>query len=285
MPNRILKETICTSENLNSLEPEAEVFLYRLIVTCDDYGIFFANTSILRAKCFPLRIDRIKDRDIEKWLKALIEAKLIFLYEYEDRQYLKLSKWENHQQVRASKSKYPTPNMEGIRMISNDINGNQLHANAPVFVSVSVSDSSNRIRNREKREESADPVPYSELQEIFNRVCVSFAKVQKMSNSRKEKLRTRWSEIKTIEAFEKICTKMELSNFLKGDNPRKWMPTFDWLLENDNNWVKVIEGNYDNKQGGTKKNESNERFTGSIASGEAEADEEWPISNSTTRGL
>lgn len=250
MPNRILKETICTSENLNSLEPEAEVFLYRLIVTCDDYGIFFANTSILRAKCFPLRIDKIKDKDIEKWIKALVDAKLIFLYEYEGRQYLKLTKWERHQQVRATKSKYPTPDMEGIRMISFDINCNQLQANVPVFVS--VSDNSKRNSNRDKGEESGETTPYLEVQEIFNRICVSFAKVQKMSNSRKEKLRKRWSEIKSLETFEEICTKMESSDFLKGNNPRKWKATFDWLLENDNNWVKVIEGNYDNKPGGPK---------------------------------
>lgn len=253
MPNRILKETICTSENLNALEPEAEVFLYRLIVTCDDYGIFFANTSILRAKCFPLRIDKIKDKDVEKWIKALVEAKLIFLYEYEGREYLKLSKWENHQQVRANKSKYPTPDMEGIHLISNDINGNQLEANVPVFVS--VSDSSKR--NRDKGEESTE-TPHSEVQEIFNRVCASFGKVQKMSNSRKDKLRTRWQEIKTIEVFETICLKMESSNFLKGNNKQKWKATFDWILENDNNWVKVIEGNYDNKQGGPNSDGPNE---------------------------
>lgn len=251
MPNRILKESICTSENLNSLEPEAEVFFYRLIVNCDDYGIFFANTSILRAKCFPWRIDKIKDKDVEKWLKALENANLVFLYEYEERLYLKLSKWESHQQIRASKSKYPTPNMDGIRLISNDINGNQLQSNVPVFVSVSDI----RNRNRDTREESEESVPHSQVQETFNRICVSFAKVQKMSNSRKEKLRIRWSEIKTIEAFEEICTKMELSNFLKGDNPRKWRPTIDWLLENDNNWVKIIEGNYDNKQGGKQSEE------------------------------
>ena len=248
MPNRILKETICTSENLNSLDPEVEVFFYRLIVTCDDYGIFFANTSILRAKCFPLRIDKIKDKDIEKWIGVLIDSNLIFLYEYEGRQYLKLSKWERHKKVRATKSKYPTPDMEGAQIISRDNNGNQLISNVPVFVS--VSDSSNRIRNRDKGEESGETTPYSELQEIFNRVCVSFGKVQKMSNSRKGKVKTRWLEIKTIETFEEICNKMESSNFLRGDNPRKWKATFDWLFENDNNLVKVIEGNYDNKQEG-----------------------------------
>lgn len=242
-----MKETICTSENLNSLDPESEVFLYRLIVTCDDYGIFFANSSILRAKCYPLRIDKIKDKDIDKWLAALVDANMIFLYEYEGRKYLKLAKWDTHQQVRANKSKYPTPDMEGVQMISNDIKRNPLQANVPVFVS--VSDSSNRIRNRDTVVQ-VETTPHSEVQEMFNRICASFTKIKKMSNTRKDKLRIRWAEIKTLETFEEICNKMEASDFLKGNNKKKWKATFDWILENDNNWVKVIEGNYDNKPQG-----------------------------------
>lgn len=179
MPNRILKESICTSENLNSLDPEAEIFLYRLIVTCDDYGIFFANTSILRAKCFPLRIDKIKDKDVDKWVKALIEAKLIFLYEYEDRQYLKLSKWESHQQVRACKSKYPTPDMEGVLMISNDINGNQLQANAPVFVS--VSEISNRDKQLYATNVKMKVEEYSKLCEEFGEELI-IGKIEDLNN-------------------------------------------------------------------------------------------------------
>ena len=38
MPNRIIKESICTSCEIDSLTPEQEVFFYRLIVNCDDYG-------------------------------------------------------------------------------------------------------------------------------------------------------------------------------------------------------------------------------------------------------
>lgn len=134
MPNRIIKESICTSENLNNLESDAEIFFYRLIVACDDYGIFYANPSLLRSKCFPLKVDKIKDKDVEKWTNALVNAGLIFLYEYEGRTYLKMSKWEQHQQVRSKKSKFPTPDIEGVHLISNDINGNQMISNVPVIV-------------------------------------------------------------------------------------------------------------------------------------------------------
>jgi len=98
-----------------------------------------------------------------------------------------------------------------------------------------------------KKEDGKESVPHSEVLETFNRICVSFAKVQKMTDSRKDKLRTRWPEFKTMETFEDICQKMESSSFLKGNNPRKWKATLDWLLDNDNNWVKVVEGQYIDK--------------------------------------
>lgn len=142
MPNRIIKESICTSENLDKLSSDAEVFFYRLVVVCDDYGIMFATPSILRSKCYPLKIDKVKDRDIEKWIKELCESELIFLYSYDGRTYLKFTKWNIHQQVRANKSKFPTPDSEGVQLISIDIKSLQMKSNAPVIES--VIDNSNR---------------------------------------------------------------------------------------------------------------------------------------------
>lgn len=124
MPNRILKESICTSDNLNELTAQEEVFFYRLIVNCDDFGIADARPNLLRAKCFPLRTDTVKEKDIEKWLSALVKANLIFLYEAEGKQYLKMTSWEKHQQIRAKKSKFPLPDSEDAHLISDDINGN-----------------------------------------------------------------------------------------------------------------------------------------------------------------
>ena len=137
MPNRIIKETICTSDNLNSLSPEEEIFFYRLIVNCDDYGVADGRTAIVRAKCFPLRLDMYSEYQIEEWLEKLQSADLIFMYEVDSRRYLKMKSWEKHQQIRAKKSKFPLPDSEGAKpisfdingnLISNDINGNQIQA-------------------------------------------------------------------------------------------------------------------------------------------------------------
>lgn len=126
MPNRIIKESICTSENVNSLSAGAEVLFYRLIVKADDFGCYHGNIKIIKSTCYPLKSDAIKDKQIFEWLNELIKAGLVFLYTADDgKQYIKLSKWEKHQQKRANKPKFPLPK-------SDDINCKQLQANVPV---------------------------------------------------------------------------------------------------------------------------------------------------------
>ena len=55
MPNRIIKESICTSDSINQLTPFQEVFFYRLLVNCDDYGRLDARPEVLASKLYPLR--------------------------------------------------------------------------------------------------------------------------------------------------------------------------------------------------------------------------------------
>lgn len=95
-------------------------------------------------------------------------------------------------------------------------------------------------------------IPISEIVDLYNQTCISLAKVQLVSNSRKTKVNARWNELKTIENFKELFEKTQKSPFLIGDNPQGWKATFDWLMENEKNWVKVLEGNYDkNKTNGT----------------------------------
>lgn len=149
MPNRIIKESICTSENLASLSAEAERLFYRLMVQCDDYGLMMANPSVVRSRCFQLTSDTIKEKQMISWLSELESAGLIFFYEVDGKRYLKYTKWECHQQRRSMNSKYPLPERgsevliaDDIRcnqMISDDSNGNQMIAYVP--------ESSNREAN------------------------------------------------------------------------------------------------------------------------------------------
>lgn len=131
MPNRILKDSICTSDNLDRLTPAEEVFWYRLLVQCDDYGRMDARPAIIRARCYPLRLETVSDQDVSSWLAALKAAGLITLYESDGKRYLQIVTWSLHQQQRAKRSKYPAP----AAIPTPDSIGNQLIADAPVIQS------------------------------------------------------------------------------------------------------------------------------------------------------
>jgi hypothetical protein len=113
MPNRLLRDGICTSELINMLSPEEEVMFYRLLVVCDDYGYADARPAILKAQCFPLK-ESVKPADIERWLTAIAGKALIARYRHGDKPYLAVSKWE--QRVR-SRQKYPGPTDDGCQAV------------------------------------------------------------------------------------------------------------------------------------------------------------------------
>lgn len=107
MPNRIIKESICTSDNIDLLTPFEETVFYRLIVNCDDYGRMDARPKILAAKLFPLK--DIRAKQMEDALRKLTSAELVTLYKVDGKPFLQMNTWDRHQRVRNSVPKYPSP--------------------------------------------------------------------------------------------------------------------------------------------------------------------------------
>ncbi len=96
--------------------------------------------------------------------------------------------------------------------------------------------------------------PYQEIISSWNSMCgnSTFSKVLKLTEARKSKIRSRLEEFGSSEEeqllmVEKLFEKAQNSTFLRGENRSGWRATFDWFFENSRNWVKVLEGNYDNK--------------------------------------
>lgn len=120
MPNRIIKESICRSDSIDSLSWFEEVLFYRLIVVCDDFGRFDGRPAVVKGSCFPLK-DDITKKQIADALEKLSTAGLVRGYEVRGKSFLQLTAWEKHQQIRAKNSKYPSPETACNHMISDDI--------------------------------------------------------------------------------------------------------------------------------------------------------------------
>src|SRR4051812_1212852 len=101
MPNRLLRDGICTSDLINTLDENEEILFYRLLVVADDFGFMDARPVIIKAQCFPLR-ETATPPKIELWLAGLAAKGLIERYRGPDgKPYLSINRWEQRQRSRA----------------------------------------------------------------------------------------------------------------------------------------------------------------------------------------
>ena len=122
-----------------------------------------------------------------------------------------------------------------------------------------------KLNKRETKDEKEIPsVPYQEISDLYNKHCPNMTKVIKVSDRRKEHLKARWKEIykyktskhnrsetddikkQTLSVFEEIFQKAGASKFMNGRNNKNWQADFDWMIKNNSNYTKVLEGKYDN---------------------------------------
>ena len=104
----------------------------------------------------------------------------------------------------------------------------------------------NTVENKQRIEYNEDFI-FKKVLELWHKHCPSYARITKLSHSRQLKIQTRFKEMQANwYTLEKVFNQLEASSFLKGENQRSWKATFDWLFSNDQNWLKVYEGNYSN---------------------------------------
>ena len=79
----------------------------------------------------------------------------------------------------------------------------------------------------------------------FNSICVSLNKVSGMTELRRKAVQSALQAVGQ-EKITELFRKAEASDFLTKRNSTGWKPGFDWLMKPEN-YTKVLEGNYDNR--------------------------------------
>lgn len=142
---------------------------------------------------------------------------------------------------------------------------------------------------KEKEETKVPPqkkpsVPYEDVLKLWNGTMKKVPKIRSLTQERKNKIKLRvsemggWDEAKQTLA---LCfQKIEESDFCNGSTGR-WMASFDWFFENDKNWLKVYEGNYDNRTAKTPLEDLQEK----IAKADAYFDERYGYADTTPGGV
>lgn len=101
--------------------------------------------------------------------------------------------------------------------------------------------------------DSVSRVPFQKIVDLYHSICCSLPRIKGLSESRKAQLRARWKEYPNFEFWESFFQRVELSDFLAGrvtpTNGRKpFIANLQWITKQEN-FLKILEGNYDNRKG------------------------------------
>ncbi len=218
MPNRILKQSICSSDNIDRLTWFEEALFYRLIVNCDDYGLFDGRPSMIKNSLFPLK-ENLTVSTVMKAIEKLETVGLISTYYVEGRPYLSLPTWNHHQTIRAHKSKYPKPS-EGIKPTS-EIICKQMQADDAVIQSNPNTNPNSATQTTRVREEA------------FERFWVTYPKKVGKAAARKafDKVKADIGVLISAIEVQKGSEQWQIENGRFIPNPATWLNQGRWQDE------------------------------------------------------
>ncbi len=130
----------------------------------------------------------------------------------------------------------PTDNQTSTKCPHNIIQDNIIEDNINTLLSTSV--------------DGRTAFDYKSVVDLFNSVCVSLPKVAKLSENRKRNIKNAHKQLDGN--FEDFFHRIEQSDFLTGRSGNWNGCSFDWILK-PSNLIKILEGNYDNKNGNSGK--------------------------------
>lgn len=178
------------------------------------------------------------EKQIERALKELDKEKLILLYN--NNQYLQYTRFREFQTNDISKegeSDIPCPTPELLQSYSKP---------TPELLQTEEEDKE-ELKDKDKELliyyvdwETSTINNWNSLCDKYPMLC----KIKSISPTRKKHLKQRYSNKHFVEQYHTILTKIPESKFLLGENDRGWVISLDWLIRNDDNYVKVLEGKY-----------------------------------------
>lgn len=95
---------------------------------------------------------------------------------------------------------------------------------------------------------SRPSVDYQSIVDDYSKTCTKLPKCTKLSDARRKAIAARLKAY-TPDELHRAFEKAQASSFLTGQNGRDWSASFDWIMK-DTNIAKILDGNYDDRNGG-----------------------------------
>lgn len=188
-------------------------------------------------------------------LKTLTELEMI---EFSDEGFLKIANWEKHQNIeglekireqnRLRQAKYRAKQKaleEGKEENNEDNNVTVTLGNG---TDIDIEEDKELDKDIDTTSTTLTQKTINQIIEEWNKLGLQQLRGINNNTNRYSMLKARIKEYSLDEVVQAI-ENINKSSFLKGQNKRNWTITFDWLIR-PNNFIKVLEGNYTDRDGG-----------------------------------
>ena len=240
------KLVLKTTESLtvNEMPDDFHRFLWLMLplIVCRD-GRGLDNAAWVKAKALPLRMD-VTPNDVQNAMDWFWEAGIITKYAANGYGYFFITNWHKYQgdTTKEAESIYPDP-ADGQLQTSSG-------ASQELVESESVPMQCNAIQSNTMQEQGAKPAPTPSQFQIMRDYWIQLFPDKPKPRSTKTvngKIKTRMSEPHFRDNWRAAMLRASKSNYV-GLKETTWFD-FGWLLENDSNYEKALNGKYDVKPG------------------------------------
>ena len=228
---RMFAKTIVTSDAFLDMPMSARCLYFTLGMFADDDGFVNNPKSIIR------QIGASEDD-----MKVLLAKRFVLTFESG---VIVIKHWRINNYLRSDRY-HETTYTEEKALLTVDENGAYTDVGIPLVDQRYTEDSidkdsidNNKIPTVSRKED------YQKIIDMYHEECPSLPAVRVLTDERKKKIKARLSKHSEDEirlAFHKA----EESDFFTG-RKGDWNGSFDWIMKSETNIVKILEGNYDNK--------------------------------------
>ncbi len=241
------------------------IFLLVLAGKTNDGGLIYFKPNVPYSIQMLSLIANIPQSTVELGLKTMQDFEMIEI----DSEGIIVLNWEKHQNTKGlekirEQTKFRTRRYrerlkelsDGRNIPNNSSNNERCDASRDVTVThLDIElDIDKDIRSSSRQQvDSISRVPFQKIVDLYHSICCSLPRIKGLSESRKAQLRARWKEYPNFEFWESFFQRVELSDFLAGrvtpTNGRKpFIANLQWITKQEN-FLKILEGNYDNRKG------------------------------------
>lgn len=277
---RTIKPEFWTSESIAECSRDARLLFIGIWSFCDDGGVHPLSVKRIKMEVFPGDFD-IDSSSIRRMIDELSSNGLIQLYAVENKEYLHVTGWQEHQRIDRPTYKYPQQNNETAKPLDE-------HSTSPhprkgregkgrewngtgmdnIYTAKAVLGTFSQIENDsepEKPEETKNPekdekpgkgdkpkqkrVPVQAIVDLYHKTLPELPCVQKLTPTRRGYIQQRWREdLPDLDHWRNYFDYVRQSDFLMGKRPgggeqAPFLADLQWLTKAEN-YAKIAEGKY-----------------------------------------